>query len=114
MFFLDTTYKSDERYDFAKFMKREYNIYDSLTSKFLFEISNLTPNGEYIVIGEEYRPDLLSYRIYGDTMYWWILLDYNNIILVDNLTSGTTVKYPSVADIESVYFSLKSLELASV
>lgn len=112
MYFINSTYESDERYDFAKFMSNTYNIYDPLTSKFLVEIIALKSVGSYLVIDEEYRPDKLSHVIYGDDMYWWILLDYNNLIAVEDLVAGLTIKYPSVGDIEAVYFSLKSLELA--
>jgi hypothetical protein len=86
---------------------------DPLTSEFLRLMPTLSSSGRYTVQDEEGRPDLLSYRIYGDTQYWWILLYYNSIIDVESLTLNTIVSYPSLTDLESLYFSLSAKERAT-
>lgn len=42
------------------------------------------------------RPDLLSYDIYGDVSYSWVLLQYNNILDINTeFTAGTEIVAPS-------------------
>ena len=110
MFYIDTAYESDIRYDLAKFLRQENDNYDPMTSQFLYSLKELTSAGQITVTVEEFRPDLLSYNVYNSCQYWWILLAYNNIIDVRDLIAGKILLYPSVSDIESIYFNLKSLE----
>lgn len=49
----------------------------------------------------EYRPALVSFLIYGTPDYWWILLDYNQITFSQFVT-GTTLRIPGAADIQTV------------
>lgn len=107
-FFLNLDVDSDERYDLAKFM--EYlngDNYDPLTSHFFNEIQNLKQGGKYQIQGEDGRPDLLSYRIYGNTQYWWVILIYNGITEFNNFVTGTEMKFPQLQALEDFYFSLK-------
>ena len=110
MFYIDAAYESDVRYDLAKFLRQENDNYDPLTSQFLYSLKELTSAGQVTVTVEEYRPDLLSFRVYDSCQYWWILLAYNDIVDVRDLIAGRILLYPSVSDIESIYFNLKSLE----
>lgn len=111
-FFINPNLDPKERFDAAVFMEYSDN-YDPLTSEFLRLLPTLPVSGRYSVESEESRPDLVSYRIYGDTQYWWILLMYNNIIAVEDLQIGKILNYPSLGDLESLYFSLRSKERAS-
>ncbi len=111
-FFINLEYDTDARYDFAKFLQYENNNFDPLTSKFLEELNTLEISGEYKVTTEEYRPELLSYYIYSDQQYWWILLEYNNLLSFEDLVTGLTISYPSLADLEALYFDLKAAETA--
>ena len=46
----------------------------------------------------QYRPDLLSYDIYGTTGYWWIFLLRNPDVLKDpvyDLRTGITIYLPA-------------------
>lgn len=110
-FFIDLTFQSPERYDLSKFF--DYSSgdnHDILTSFFLLELKKLSESGNYFVQSEEGRPDLVSFRIYGSVQYWWIILEYNELLSYQDIKNGTTIKYPSVQDIEDLYFRLKSLE----
>ena len=51
---------------------------------------------------EAYRPDIISFRIYQNTEYWWILLKFNNIIdPFTELKPGLIIKVPSANDIQN-------------
>jgi hypothetical protein len=52
-----------------------------------------TVTGKYCV-----RPDLISYDQYGNEEYAWLVLQYNNIVdLNEELTNGATIKLPSMS-----------------
>ena len=109
LFFTNLDYDSEDRYDFAKFMRFTDN-FDPITSTMINEVQSLEQEGSLLVRGEESRPDLISYEVYGTTQYWWLLLLYNQISYTENFKSGDVIKYPSLDSIEELYFSLKSRE----
>ena len=106
MFYIDLDREYPTRYGFEKFCSLENDTYDILTSYFIDRMKDLPMVGIYKVSGEERRPDLVSYEIYEDTQYWWILMNYNNLIFVDDISEGTEIGYPSIDDLEDIYFSL--------
>jgi len=113
MFFIDLTVQSDERFDLAKFMRFVSGEgYDPLDSYFLRELPNLQSRGQYSVQNEAKRPDLISYRFYGTTNYWWIVMLYNNILSVEELIAGTVLEIPSEEDISRLFFRLRPLNQA--
>lgn len=104
MFYLDQETKTVDRFDLAKFMDyTDDGIFDPLNSYMLLQIPNLSCIGQYIIRKEEKRPDLLSYNLYGDTQYWWVLMWYNHIMKPQDLTVGLTIKYPSLNSLEQLY-----------
>ena len=110
MFYLNLE-KKKERYDISKFMEFMENEYDILSSYFITKIKELQPIGVFKVsLVEEYRPDLLSYKAYEDTQYWWILLQYNNILSFEDITLNKEIKFPSISAIEDLFFILKTTE----
>lgn len=111
-FYINSKYKSGERFDLAKFLDYSDN-YDPMTSMFIHELKSLREAGVYVVQFEEANPALLSYSIYGNTQYWWILLLYNDKIDFSDLRAGDTIRYPSIETIEDEYFSLRSQQQAS-
>ncbi len=111
-FFINLEKDTEKRYDLSKFLEFSDN-YDPLTSSFTNNLISLPAGGEYTLQGEDSRPDLLSYHVYGDTQYWWVLLMYNSVIDYSELKTGTKIKYPNITDLESLYFSLKSQEIGN-
>lgn len=106
MFFLNLDLETEERFDISKFL--EYtDCFDPLTSFTLDQIKKLPVGGNYAVSGEEGRPDLLSYRIYGNTQYWWILMFYNDKINIEDIKTSDILYYPKLDELENFYFSLK-------
>jgi hypothetical protein len=57
------------------------------------------------------RPDLLSYAVYQDMNYWWIIAKYN---LIDDwwndVTIGNTISIPSLEDIDDWYTTVLALK----
>lgn len=82
--------------------------YDLLSSNWdLFEIlTGITYDNVKIL--DLRRPDMLSYRIYGDSSYWWILCKINNIDDIWNdMDIGDDLIVPSISDIEEFYNRVK-------
>ena len=111
-FFINLGVSSKERFDTSKFFEFTDN-FDPLTSRFVNTVKNLPEKQKFYVQSEEGRPDVISHRVYGDTQYWWIILLYNDIDDVDNLTIGRVLSLPVVDNLEDLFFSLRSKEIAN-
>jgi hypothetical protein len=107
MFYIDPELDSEERYDMAKFMEWVNDNHDPITSNLFEDIRKIQSGGSYTIQGENGRPDLVSYEIYGDTQYWWILLVYNSLTTFNTFTNGEAINFPSLSALEDYYFSLK-------
>lgn len=114
MFFVNLTESFDWRYDLAKFVEMNYNVYDVLDSYFLNQLQYLNAGGSVDCLSESRRPDLLAYYAYGrkpsSVQYWWILLAANTEGSASNVLPPKTYAYPSVTDLEDLYFSLNALK----
>ena len=57
------------------------------------------PNGNERVMmitkGVEYRPDLVSFDVYGFPEAWWVILEANRMIDILDFKSGRTIILPS-------------------
>lgn len=106
-FFIDLEGEYPERFTVSKFMDYVEDNFDPLTSNVLNSIYDLSPAGFIKVEGTDFRPDVLSFIIYEDTQYWWVLMLYNRFNSIDDIKNGMTIKYPDLADLEDLYFSLK-------
>jgi hypothetical protein len=111
-FFINVDLTTEKRFAMGKFFQFT-DSYDPLSSFFMNEVVKLPQSGYYNIQGEEGRPDYLSYKIYGDTQYWWILLLYNNKLEFDDFSIGDIVRFPSTESIEDLFFSLKARENAT-
>lgn len=99
-----------DRFDFQKFVNMTEDVYDILESYFALKVKALPEYGRTTIQGEESRPDLLSYRLYGTVSLWYILLLYNGCISMDDFTEGMPIKYPRLEDVEELYFTLNALQ----
>ena len=110
-FFINLEKESESRFEITKFFNYTDN-HDPLTSFLYSELKSVPLEGYFKVRGQEGRPDLVSFEIYTDTQYWWVLMLYNDIQKVDQITEGMDLKYPSISALEDLYFSLKINEQA--
>ena len=106
-FFINPNVESPSRFDLQKFMEFTDNS-DPLTASIFPDVKKLSIAGYFVIGGEEYRPDSISYKIYGNHQYWWVIMSFNEISDVNLLVSGKSIKYPALTDLEDIYFSLKS------
>ena len=110
-FFINLKDKNNkERYSMSKFLDFTDN-FDPLTSDFLLNLSSIPSIGRFTVTGDESRPEIVSNKLFSSVQYWWILMYYNGITAVDDLTSGTQLRLPDPDALENLYFTLKSKEL---
>lgn len=106
-FFINLEKETEKRYDMSRFMEFTDN-FDPLTAGFLRDIKALPTDGYFVVQGEEFRPDAIAHKLYGSTQYWWAVMIYNDLSDINQLTSGISLSYPSLEDLEDAYFKLKS------
>jgi len=53
--------------------------------------------------------DLISFLMYGDHQYWWLLMILNSIQdMFTELTTGKTIAIPQQSDIEAFYQNIRS------
>ncbi len=45
--------------------------------------------------GDEYRPDLTSFRVYGTTDFWWRIMEANGLSDIFNYKSGLNIRLPA-------------------
>ena len=110
MYYLNNDIQTIDKYDMSKFMDMaDDGVFDCLTSYFLYQIPQLPIYGYYKIKVEENRPDLLSFNLYGDTQYWWIIMWYNHFLSPYDLTVGKEIKYPSLSNINQMYVNASLL-----
>lgn len=52
-------------------------------------------NDMYMINNHEYRPDLVSYDVYGTPDFWWKILEANNIKDIFDFKKGINIRIPS-------------------
>jgi hypothetical protein len=62
------------------------------------------PNDDSYSIESQYnmRPDLLAYKLYGNSRYWWLFSARNKDILIDpiqDFKTGTTIRIPKLNNV---------------
>ncbi len=62
-----------------------------------------SPNDKLHTITAFDTLDLLSYDFYGDSKYWWILADCNNILNPFILTTGSNIIIPDISKIKTQF-----------
>lgn len=54
----------------------------------------------------EFRPDLIAHRVYRNSKYAWVVLQFNNIVDIrEELIEGKTITLPSSERLQSVVLS---------
>lgn len=106
MFYIDNDIDTINKFDMIKFLELGQDmVIDSLSSYMLYQIPKLPIHGYYKITTEEGHPEYLSYTIYGDVQYWWILMWYNQLLSPNELKIGLEIKYPALGSIEQLYLN---------
>ena len=118
-FFINLALERDERFALEKFMDYSDDLkgpsagrFDPLTSFFLRELPNLQSRGQYAIQVEEFRPDLISFKFFDTTEYWWVIMAYNNLLSIEELTTNTILEIPSEESLSKLFFRLRALDQA--
>lgn len=111
MFYFNSGITAPNIYDASKFIEFTNDGFDILSSYFVNKIKDLEVGGFYITSGDVNRLDLVSYKLYKDTQYWWILLIFNDLIdPFNDVKDGMLLRYPKLSALEELYISLKSFD----
>lgn len=105
-FFINLEKDAPIRFDLSSFMLFDVDVFDPVTSHLWENIKGLSSGGQYTVSGDDFRPDQVSYKIYGSPDYWWIILIYNEKLSFNDIQHGDELNYPSVQALEDLYFGL--------
>lgn len=108
MFFINDNLNTAKRYDMAKFLNCPTDSLTMLDSYFVKKLTELSYSGTITVTSQVHKPDLLSYDIYGETTYWWILMLYNGLKSPLELEAGLNIRFPSLSSLENIYFTLST------
>lgn len=110
MFYINTEIETPTRFDIAKFFRFTGIGFEVLDSAMLQLVSELPVSGYFTITTQAERPDLLSWDIYNSVDYWWVLLLYNGINRVKDLTIGKVISYPSLDSLASFYLNLNLMQ----
>lgn len=84
--------------------------YDVFESKFFKMLAQLPIKGTYIIEEDKkYRPDLISYHIYGTVDLWWQIMYYNGIINSYDLHPNIELKYFDKNDYDMIYLDYQRM-----
>lgn len=115
MFYINDDIESDDRYSLSKLLEyNEIGDFNTLSSVFVSELKD-TALQSYVTSKDE-RPDLLAYKIYGDTQFAWVLMIYNKCFDFTDGTfsAGSQIKYPALEDLEKIIFTLNARKRAEM
>jgi len=77
---------------------------DLVTNSFVDIVFKRPMNFHYVTQEDLQRPDLISFRYYGQVNLWWIIAKVNDIEdWFNDLTIGDVLKIPAKADIQEFY-----------
>lgn len=107
MFAPDVSFDSPLQFDLGKLMEFKEGFYDILSSTFCEKLLKLPVAGTYRVTVERFRPDKISYILYGDEQYKMMLLMYNSLSSYLDIVPGLDLVYPSLHDMEAILFDEK-------
>ncbi len=104
-FFMNKDYDYNNRFDLERFVNFTNQYFDILQSPILDILKTFKIIGEYTIREFPYRPDVVSYNIYGDAQYWIYIMIYNGISNVMDLTQGKVITFFSLDDLEKTLYA---------
>lgn len=96
-------FKQNSRYRGATVTEVDFNgeIRPYTVLKLPIEVP-LTTEDFYVIVDQlnQFRPDLLSFQVYGTVDYGWAIMEVNNITSWLGLAAGVRVRIPPVEAIQ--------------
>lgn len=108
MYYINSEVKPVQRYDLQRFIENIDGSYELINSYLISAVRDLVSVGIFTIRACPFRPDMISYEIYGDTQYWPLLMEYNNILELTELKIGIQLNYFSLDELEEIYLTLMS------
>lgn len=105
MTFYIRNYSSEEKFDLAKFLQFENDVYDVLNSPFLAQISQMTPVDYYYVNSGYKDIDMIATDYYGDQFFAYLIQYYNGDFR-DTFPEDTVLKMFSVEELNEIFHNL--------
>ena len=107
MTFSMRNYKSEEKYDIAKFLNYDNGTYDCIDSPFITQLQSL-PTVKYYNVNDGFKEiDLIAAQEYGDVFLAYLIQYYNNDFR-ETFPEGTILNLFSSADLQELYFTLSA------
>lgn len=81
----------------SRFLGGTFSEFDDEQTVFppFYDFSNVQSVGSFqISVATEYRPDLISFQVYGQSNLGWYIMLYNQIDHVKDLKEGVTLSIP--------------------
>ena len=108
MSFYIREYSSEEKYDIAKFMNFQEDVFDVVGSPFLAQIKQL-PTVEYYAVNNGFHDiDLISSEKYDSPFYAYLIQFYNDDFR-ETFPEGTVLKLFDLSDLNDLYNNLSVL-----
>ena len=108
MSFYMRNYTSEERFDLAKFLNFQEDVYDVINSPFLTQLIQLSTVDYYDVDERGLRDiDLIASDYYGDQFFAYLIQFYNSDFR-DKYPEGTRLRMFSLNDLHELYFTLSA------
>ncbi len=107
MKFTIRNYVSEERFDLAKLMPFDIDVYDVLNSPFLNKIKTL-PVVRYYNVNTGYKDiDMISQDVYKSPYYSFFIQYYNDIML-DKIPEDKVLKMFDLQDLDNLFFNISN------
>ena len=105
MSFYIRDYSSEEKYDIAKFMDFQENIFDVINSPFLNQLQELS-TVSYYYVNSGYRDiDMIATDFYGDQFYAYLIQFYNGDFRT-KFPEDTVLRMFSAEDLNELFHKL--------
>lgn len=95
---------SKDRFSMRPYFPSPFGFPDLNYSDFVRRLRGLPIDHSHIV-EDSYRPDLVSWREFGTTKLWWMILAYNGVSISD-LKRGTKLSIFRMGDLEALLYDL--------
>lgn len=108
MSFYMRDFASEEKYDIAKFLNFENDVFDVIGSPFLAQLKQL-PTVEYYSVNNGFHEiDLISSEKYGSPFFAYLIQFYNNDFR-ETFPEGTVLNLFSPTDLVDIFNNLSML-----
>jgi nucleoid-associated protein YgaU len=94
---------SDTLYNRNSFITSDANGNDPLTDKLISKIQGISYTRTFVVQKmDEFRPDKIAAKIFGDSELYWLILEYNKLSSFAEIVPGLELKIPSFNELNNL------------